>query len=164
MFKRKTYLYEKYFPKINSYVFHRVNDDAVRNEIVSNVFFKAMKKLSLFRFYDSHKSSFSSWLYRIAMNETNQYYRERKRDTTIGKKLQWNVVEGETIVLDYSYLKREMENLDLKQQNLITLRFFEKLSYKEIGEVLKQKEGTVKVRMHRLLNQMRKRIEEEIKR
>jgi DNA-directed RNA polymerase specialized sigma24 family protein len=41
------YLYRKYYPIMNNFIFHRVNDEAVRNEIVSNVFFKAMKRLSL---------------------------------------------------------------------------------------------------------------------
>lgn len=157
------YLYSKYFPRINNYIFHRVKDEAVSNEIVSNVFFKAMKKLSYFRFFQSRKSSFSSWLYRIAMNEINQYFRDRKRETVIQKKVNWNYVKGKEIELDYEHLQAQLQKLNSNDQNLITLRFFEKLSYNEIAEILQEKEGTIKVRMHRLLKKIRSKIEKEIK-
>lgn len=157
------YLYSKYFPRINNYIFHRVKDEAVSNEIVSNVFFKAMKKLSYFRFFQSRKSSFSSWLYRIAMNEINQYFRDRKRETVIQKKVNWNYVKGKEIELDYEHLQAQLQKLNSNDQNLITLRFFEKLGYNEIAEVLQEKEGTIKVRMHRLLKKIRSKIEKEIK-
>lgn len=157
------YLYSKYFPRINNYIFHRVKDEAVSNEIVSNVFFKAMKKLSYFRFFQSRKSSFSSWLYRIAMNEINQYFRDRKRETVIQKKVNWNYVKGKEIELDYEHLQDQLQKLNSNDQNLITLRFFEKLSYNEIAEILQEKEGTIKVRMHRLLKKIRSKIEKEIK-
>lgn len=157
------HLYRKYFPRINNFVFHRVQDDAVRNEIVSNVFFKAMKNLTKFRFFTSRRSSFSAWLYRIALSEMNQYFRERKREQKIQQKLNWNQVQGEDFEIDYSNLKMKLTELSSDEQNLISLRFFEKMSYKEIGEILKKKEGTVKVRMHRLLKKIRSQLEKEMK-
>jgi RNA polymerase sigma-70 factor (ECF subfamily) len=139
-----------------------VNEESVRNEIVSNVFFKAMKRLSIFRFYDSRNCGFSSWLYRIAINELNQYFRNRKRDKEIKKNFEWNLPAGELIKLDFSLIEKFMIELNTSEQNLITLRFYEKLSYAEIGEILKKKEGAVKVQTHRLLKKLREKIEKEI--
>jgi len=34
------FLYSKYFPKINNFVFHRVKDKCIKEEIVSNTFLK----------------------------------------------------------------------------------------------------------------------------
>ncbi|MCD6328893.1 MAG: sigma-70 family RNA polymerase sigma factor [Candidatus Cloacimonetes bacterium] len=157
-------VYHKYFPKINNFVYHRVNDDAARNEIVSNVFFKAMKNLSKYRFVNEQKCSFSSWLFRIAVNETNQYFRNEKRYHQMKEMLQEkkNQTGEELIDLDYDSLKEAIRQLNLYEQNLISLRFFEKMKHKEIAEILKQKEGTVKVQMHRTLEKLRNFLQGDI--
>ena len=156
------YLYRKYYPIMNNFIFHRVYDEAVRNELVSNVFFKAMKRLSLFRFLDSRKCSFSSWLYRIAVNEVNQFYRNVKREDRIRESVKWNTVDGDDIQFNYEIVQRKIAVFKIDEQNLITLRFFEKLSYKEIAEIYNKKEGTIKVQMHRLLKKLRMNVEKEI--
>jgi len=150
-------VYQKYYPKINNFVYHRVNDDAARNEIVSNIFFKAMKNLPKYRFVNEEKCSFSSWLFRIAVNETNQYFRNEKRNNAMRDKLfEKQSNEGEKLIdLDFETLKEAIQTLPLYEQNLISLRFFEKMKHKEIAEILKQKEGTVKVQMHRTLGKLR---------
>ena len=63
---------------------------------------------------------------------------------------------------NYSIVAKFQMNLKPDEQNLISLRFYEKLSYAEIGEILKKKEGAVKVQTHRLLKKLRKKIEKEI--
>ena len=156
------YLYSKYYPKINRFIFHRVKEESVRNEIVSNVFFKAMKRLTIFRFYDSRNCGFSSWLYRIALNELSQYFYERKREKKIHDNFEWNLPKGKSIEIDFSIVEKFLIELEPNEQNLISLRFYEKLNYAEIGEILRKKEGAVKVQMHRLLKKLRKRIEKEI--
>ncbi|MDP8314659.1 MAG: sigma-70 family RNA polymerase sigma factor [Candidatus Celaenobacter antarcticus] len=150
-------VYQRYYPKINNFVYHRVYDDATRNEIVSNIFFKAMKNLPKYRFMNEEKCSFSSWLFRIAVNETNQHFRNKKRNNIIKDKLfEKRSNEGDKLIdLDYETLKEAIKALSLYEQNLISLRFFEKMKYKEIAEILKQKEGTVKVQMHRTLEKLR---------
>ena len=158
------FLYRKYFPKINSFVFHRViEDDQIRNEIISNVFFKAMNKLHLFRFLDSRKSSFSAWLYRIAVNEINQFYRNRKRNAKIKNEYLINQVPVAKSYPDFEIVRKRMKILSIEEQNLVVLRFFEKMKYKEIAEILKKKENAVKVRMHRIINKLRDALQEEFK-
>ena len=150
-------VYQRYYPKINNFVYHRVNDDAARNEIVSNIFFKAMKNLLKYRFVNEEKCSFSSWLFRIAVNETNQYFRNEKRNNVIKEKLfEKQSNEGEKLIdLDFGTLKKAIQTLPLYEQNLISLRFFEKMKHREIAEILKQKEGTMKVQTHRTLGKLR---------
>ncbi|MDP8242371.1 MAG: sigma-70 family RNA polymerase sigma factor [Candidatus Celaenobacter antarcticus] len=150
-------IYEKYFPKINNFLYHRVKDDATKNEIVSNIFFKMMNNLPKYRFVNEQKCSFSSWLFRIAINETNQYFRSEKRNQVIRDMLREKINNaGDKLIdLDYDSLKEAIQALPLYEQNLISLRFFEKMKYKEIAEILKQKEGTIKVQMHRTLEKLR---------
>lgn len=166
------YLYRKYFPKINNFVFHRVNGEAEKNDIVSNVFFKAMKRLPLYRFKDSSHARgrsfgncvFSSWLFKIAVNEINQYYRNVKREEKIRNDLKNNPqpvsqTHNET---DFDIVKEKMRSLSLYEQNLISLRFFEKMKNKEIAQILGKKESTIKVQVHRTINKLRNILGGEI--
>ncbi len=158
-------LYREYFPKINSFVFHRVPDAETRREVVSNVFYKAMKGLRLFYFVDSRRRSFSSWLYRIAMNEVNQYYRNRRRDEKLRELILHEQFSepppSNDDEPDYNAVKNRIRSLPVDDQNLIVLRFFEKLSYRELAQIFNKKEGTLKVRLSRILEKLRKALTEE---
>ncbi len=154
------FLYRKYFPKINNFVFHRVENEAIRNDIVSNVFYKAMKKLTFFRFINSKKCSFSSWLFRIAVNEINQYYRNLKRENKI---MEMSLANPQTnSKLDYELVKEKMKNLSFDEQNLIAFKYFEKMKNAEIAEIYNKKEGAIKVQIHRTINKLRSILEKEV--
>ncbi len=150
-------LYQMYYPKINNFVYHRVQDEATRNEIVSNIFFKMMKNLPKFRFLNQRKSSFSSWLYRIAISEINQYFRDQQRERKIREMLVEHMNEDGNDMFDINFetVQKAIHFLSSYEQSLISLKFFEKLKYKDVAEILKQKEGTVKVQMHRTLEKLR---------
>ncbi|MBN2829882.1 MAG: sigma-70 family RNA polymerase sigma factor [Candidatus Cloacimonetes bacterium] len=155
-------LYEHYFPLINNYVYHRVNDESIRYEIVSNTFYKAMTNLSSFQWL--HTCSFSAWLYRIAINEIRQHYRQNQRMAKIENKIVLNQlpIGSEDIAKpDYQRVKQAMLTLKPEEQDLLSLRYFEKKKFQEIAEILNVKEGALKVRMHRILNKLRERLEGE---
>src|SRR5579859_1230597 len=69
-------VYEKYFNKIFSFVLRRVGDKMTTADITQQVFLKAWMGLSKFRF---RGLPFSSWLYRIAINECNDYFRRTRK-------------------------------------------------------------------------------------
>lgn len=158
------FLYRKYYPKINNFVFHRVNEEADKNDIVSDVFFKAMKRLPLYRFKNSRNCAFSSWLFKIAVNEINQYYRNIKREEKIKNNLKNNPqpVSQTLSEIDFGIVKDKMRNLSLYEQNLLSLRFFEKMKNKQIAQILGKKESTIKVQVHRAINKLRKLLGGEI--
>ncbi len=154
-------LYEHYFPLINNYVFHRVADESTRYEIVSNVFYKAMTKLGGFQWF--HKCSFSAWLYRIAINEIRQHYRQNQRIMKIEKKIVHNELPKDAEDIEkpeYKLVREAMKSLKPTEQDLLSLRYFEKKKFQEIAEILNVKEGALKVRMHRIMKKLRDRIEE----
>ena len=112
---------------------------------------------------DSKKCSFSSWLYRIAVNEINQFYRNRKRNAKINQEYLINQVPVAKSYPDFEIVRKKMKILTTEEQNLVTLRFFEKMKYREIAEILKKNENAVKVRMHRIINKLRDALQEEFK-
>ncbi|MDD3049848.1 MAG: sigma-70 family RNA polymerase sigma factor [Candidatus Cloacimonetes bacterium] len=155
-------LFTHYYPRINNFVYHRIQSDSDKDEIVSNVFFNAMNNLTKFRFFDSITCGFSSWLYRIAINEISTHYRRKARELKISarKHIDMQFDDVPEISNDYELVKKIMKQFSMEDQNLLALKYFEKLSYKELSEIFKKSEGALKVRVHRLLNQIRDHISE----
>ncbi|HWY97869.1 MAG TPA: sigma-70 family RNA polymerase sigma factor, partial [Bacteroidia bacterium] len=73
-------LYNKYYEPILQFVYKRVEGKEAAFDITSQVFLNAMLKLSQFKFMGT---PFSSWLYRIALNEINMLYRKDKIQRSI---------------------------------------------------------------------------------
>lgn len=70
------YIYTKYFKKIFLFVLHRVGEKQISADITQQVFLKALTGLSKFQFKGL---PFSAWLYRIAINECNDFFRKTKK-------------------------------------------------------------------------------------
>lgn len=148
-------LYKKYFPLINRFIYHKVSEEEVRRDIVSNVFFKAVKNIYKFKYL--YKGAFSGWLYRIAINEVTDYYRKNGRTNKLVQEVKLNQVSplSEDIEIDYDNLRKGIKKLNEKEQNVIILRYFEKMSNLEIANILGKKEGAVKVQVHRAMQKLK---------
>ena len=68
-------LYKAYYSRLVSFAYHRLENKEDAFEIASQVFYKALQHLGR---YKPQGLPFSSWLFRIASNEINQYYRRSK--------------------------------------------------------------------------------------
>lgn len=169
-------VYDNYYPKIFGYILKRTANLEVAQDITSETFFKALHKLWQFRW---RNISFSSWLYKIATNEINQYFRKGKYKSVSLDKLQEQgfdpvslhnpeveLIEAQEKLKrhqDFIACQQKISRLDVKYQEVITLRFFEQKQTKEIGEILGKPEGTVKSLLHRGLENLRESMNEEIK-
>ncbi|MCX6813064.1 MAG: RNA polymerase sigma factor [Candidatus Azambacteria bacterium] len=169
-------VYSHYYPKIFGYVLKRTANLEIAQDIVSETFFKALHKLWQFRW---RNISFSSWLYKIATNEINQYFRKGKYKSVSLDKLQEQgfepvslhnpeaeVIEAQEKLKqrqDFLVCQEKIGQLDIKYQEVITLRFFEQKQIKEIGEILGKSEGTIKSLLHRGLEKLRGSMAEESK-
>jgi RNA polymerase sigma-70 factor (ECF subfamily) len=162
-------LYDHYYPKIFGYVLRRSANLEAAQDITSETFLKALGKLWQFRW---RNVSFSSWLYRIATNEVNQYFRkvEYKRSVSLEELqeqgfelLSPHDPESELIEAqeelrqhqDFLEIQAKIVQLPGKYQEVITLRFFEKKQIKEIAEILGKREGTIKSLLHRAVEKLR---------
>jgi RNA polymerase sigma-70 factor, ECF subfamily len=162
-------LYDQYYPKIFGYVLRRSANLEAAEDITSETFLKALGKLWQFRW---RNVSFSSWLYKIATNEVNQYFRKAvyKRSVSL-EELQEQGFEllsthdpANELIEAEEELKRHQDFLEIqgkivqlpaKYQEVITLRFFEKKQINEIAEILGKREGTVKSLLHRAVEKLR---------
>lgn len=153
-------LYEKYYEYIFRFIYQRVDDKELALDITSQVFLKAMSHLSKYK----HKGfPFSSWLYRIARNEVYTSFKNKKAKRTINIDSVniYNLIdEIETDRLEqyYDQLIKTIADLPEDELQLIEMRFFEKRSFKEIGEILEITENNAKVRLYRVLDKLKNMI------
>ena len=146
-------LYKFYHERIFLYIFKRVEEEEVAYDITSCVFVKAMTYLNR---YEHRGLPFSSWLYRIAKSESNQSFRDKKAQRTVSiDSMQLGVVMEEFNIDENEHqreiLLKVLPLLKDKQLQLIEMRFFEKRSFKEIGEILDLTENNAKVKTFRAL-------------
>ena len=161
-------LYERHYSKIFGYILKRTADLEIAQDITSETFFKALKKLWQFRWKNI---SFSAWLYRIANNEIADCFRKNKYKPISLEKIpepiaitnpSAEILEAEHQLKkhqDFLMLQEKIAKLPIKYQEVITLRFFEKKKIKEISEILGKKEGTIKSLLHRGLEKLKKLME-----
>jgi RNA polymerase sigma-70 factor, ECF subfamily len=154
------YLYEKYFDQIFIYILKKVNNQDNAGEICSKVFLKAMLNIKK---YKDMGYPFSSWLYKIASNETNKFFREQKKiqEVEIQEKDAVSLLEDineSNLDENIEKLLTSIEELNENQSELIELRFFEKLSFSEIGNQLGISSGNAKIRLYRAVDALKKQF------
>lgn len=156
--KKFDVLYNKYYEQIFRYVYQRMDDKEAAFDITSQVFMKAMINLHKYQFKGV---PFSSWLFRIAMSEVYQSFKDKKSTRTV------NV---DTSNIEYMMDDMEEESNEEMSEKLIDLigelpelelqiiemRYFEKRSYREIGEILDITENNAKVKAYRIVGKLKK--------
>jgi len=162
-------LYDQYYPKIFGYILRRTANLEAAQDITSETFFNALRKLWQFRW---RNISFSSWLYKIATNEINQYFRKAEYKKSLSleelqeqgfEPISSHDPESELIEAqeqlkqyqDFLEIQGKIVRLPAKYQEVIALRFFEQKQIKEIAEILGKKEGTIKSLLYRAVEKLR---------
>lgn len=151
-------IYDKYYLQIFKYTIQRVNNEMIAAEIVSDVFAKAIYNLPKYKFKGY---PFSAWLYRVAFNEITTRHRKNQCKRTVNIPIESlpDFQEEESEEEDVISMKKMKTCLKLLKKNdieFIELRFFEKRSFKEIGNILGISTDNARVKTHRALTKLRK--------
>lgn len=149
-------LYTKYYEQILKFVYKRIEHlDDVR-EVTSIIFTKALINIKK---YKDQGFPFSSWLYRIAINEINQFYRDSKkvRLISIDEEGLTNIAEetGNQKEELIANLKKALHHLSEEDFILLELRYFENHSFATVGQILNITEVNAKVKTYRILDKLR---------
>ena len=152
-------LYDKYFKRIFLFVYHRVEERNLAGDLTAQVFLKALTRIAQF---NERGLPFSSWLYRIAVNECNDYFRKTKRARVVYvEELAFHHLFEEMFPDDPRHelekkLHQVLQKLKPDELQIIELRFFEDMPFRTLGEVLNMTENNAKVRTYRILDKMKK--------
>ncbi len=150
-------LYKSYYERIARYIYHRVESKELAFEITAQVFYLALNNLSK---YTPKGLPFSAWLFRIAGNELNQWFRKNKAQRVLNMdteglgELKDNMEENSSAEMD-KHLFDALQELEAEEMELINMRFFEKRSFKEISDILQIGESACKMRLYRILEQLK---------
>ena len=165
-------VYEAFHNKIFGYVYRRTTDYDAAGDITAETFLKAYVNISKFKW---NNISLLYWLYKIATNELNKYFNSQKYRphslSRIQEEYGINITdhsnaETESIKLqddlekhqEFMRINNYLKTLDIKYQEVLSLRFFEHRSIKEIAMILGKKEGTVKSLLSRGIEKLKENI------
>lgn len=156
-------LYEVYVDRIYNYVYYRTGNVEDAEDLTARIFFKAMQHIGN---YHDRGVPFSAWLYRIAHNLVANWHRDRSRRKIISLDdiVQWQAPEkGPEFVTqlmeDKDALLTAIRRLPADRQELLILKFVERLSNAEIGEIMGRSEGAIKSLYHRTLLSLREDLQ-----
>jgi len=160
-------LYDLHFDRIFKYFMSRVTDQALAEDLTSETFSIALQNIDK---YSYTGKPFCAWLFRIAINEMNKHFRKNKRDYKM-MVTEWHEMGDRFEAADAGLKKSEEDGIHLEnikgingalrqlkstEQDLISLRYFEDLSYKEIAEVMDISVSNVGVKINRALKRLTK--------
>lgn len=140
-------LYQTYIDRIYRYVYFRVADDNLAEDITAQIFLKVWEKLES---YQPGQSPFVAWIYRIAHNTVIDYYRAKKivisienarpvelsHDDEVDEKLDFQIQSQK--------LRAALGELTKEQRQVLVLKFVGGLSTSEIAKKLKKQAGAIR--------------------
>lgn len=155
-------VYNKYYETIFRFIHRKTDDEDAAADLTSKVFMNAMNSLDKFEF---RGVPFGAWLYRIATNETNKYYRDNKKrlltleDHKVNLVMTCSELDDADMEQKQKVLTELISELEEEEIRILELKFFEVKNFKEIAFILDKKESAVKMKMYRSLNKLKERFE-----
>ncbi len=165
-------LFDFYYDKIINYVFRRTLDVEYSKDITSNVFLKALDNINSFK-WKNGIDSFNAWIFKIATNEINQYFRKQNRYKLIidDPEIRFNLKSEDNLAFEIEkkidndkyliILSKAIKELKPIYQDILHLRYFEEMSYNEISEILNKNESTVRVYAKRAIEELERVLKKD---
>lgn len=166
-------LIQKHQQELFSFIFYKVKDDDLANDFFQDTFIKIIIKLKEGKYTDEDK--FILWAKRIASNLIIDHFRVKSRHITVSetsymddefsifdtiKETDFNVEEQLILSQIHEDLKNIIVFLPENQQEIIKMRFYDELTFKEIAELTNTSINTTLGRMRYALMNIRKIIAE----
>jgi RNA polymerase sigma-70 factor, ECF subfamily len=178
------WLVSQYHQPVYSLVYRIVNDPADAADTTQEVFLKVFRGMKHF----NGQSSLKTWIYRIALHEASNrrrwWFRHKGHETSMeaqqeqdfkpspqpSREIQEALVDGRESPYDSAMHEEVREHIEAELRNVpepfrttLILRDLEELSYEEIAEITETSLGTVKSRLTRGREALRKRLEQYIR-
>ncbi len=154
-------IYEHYYEDVYNYIYHRVTNAPVAEDLTAEVFLKALDSIASFTF---RGVPLSVWLFRIARNLVADHFRRGPGLVEVPLKegmlpLEAGADDVFEKELTQQQLARALSNLTEDQQDVIILRFVDGFSTADVAQVLGKSVGAVKSLQSRALNSLNRFLE-----
>lgn len=153
-------LYDRFAPRIYAYLYRRIGEQRLAEDLTSDVFVQSIAALRRGQFASA---SLEAWLYRMAHNRLIDHVRRERRDVVSLD--EWISApddvpaEAERHRLQ-NWLRQAIRRLTHEQQHILTLRFGQGLSAAETARLTGNTETGVRALQHRALAALRRLMQE----
>jgi RNA polymerase sigma-70 factor (ECF subfamily) len=152
-------LYELYFERVYKFIYYKTFHTETAEDLTSRTFIKGLENIDSF---DYSKGSFLNWIFSIARNTVIDYYRQAHPHLSTDDV--WDLSSQQDISVDVENrillekVHQYLEKLSGPQREVIYLRIWEGLSYKEVATILGKTEASCKMMCSRALLRMQQEI------
>lgn len=155
-----TQIYERYAPAIYRYIYFRVGEVELAEDIQAEVFLRMLEGIHR---YEDRGWPISAWLYRIAHDRMIDSIRRRSSRYQVSLETWEGACDGPesaiSVRLEHEELRRTIGDLTDDQREVIELRFMADLSIQEVAARLGRSEGAVKALQHRGIQSLARRLQ-----
>lgn len=152
-------IYTRYSSPLVNFMVRMLHDQSRAEDIFQDIFTKLLERPTIYQ----KKARFKIWLYRVAVNRCLNEIRNRKKrqfkqqhelDTfEINQQCDNNQLSQIESTIE---IQEAIERLPSEQQTVLLLKYYQKLTYPEISQIIKCPVGTIKSRMHYSIQNLRK--------
>jgi RNA polymerase sigma-70 factor (ECF subfamily) len=155
-------IYDAYFDPVFQFLRLRVDDQAVAEDLAGDVF---VRLLASFRNNRAPRRSLRGWLFRVARNVLHDHYGEARRMTTTALE-EWipapdgDAPEARVLArLDAERVRQALRGLSDDQQEVLVLRFGQRLTLQETADIMGKGVGAIKSLQFRATERLRQVLE-----
>jgi len=157
---------EQHYKRLYAFLYRLARDETLAEDLTQETFAAAWRSLDQF----DGRASFATWLHKIALNVYRQY---RRGDHLNFVPLDEEIVEAwpdpepgplERLIAEDLQLKvqQALARLPEAYREVVILRVYQDLKYREVAEVLGVPMGTVQFRLHIAFQKLREALREEV--
>ncbi|HUT28833.1 MAG TPA: sigma-70 family RNA polymerase sigma factor [Sedimentisphaerales bacterium] len=153
-------LIDAYANRCYGYFYRLTGDREVSDELLSELFVKLVLKIRQYR-----GGAFETWLFRVASNVFHDWLREKQRQSKLLEaerhRNRPQAAEDEhPDIYEMDRLQTELEKLDTDTKEVIMLRFYSQMSFREMAALRGEPIGTTLAKVHRGLKKLRELMEQ----
>ena len=152
-------LYRAHVRSVYAFVYRRTMHRETAEDITSVTFMKALERIGTF---SGKKGTFIGWLISIARNTVTDHYRTKREWKDIEDV--WDLSSDDDVAtdasttLDIEKVRSALKTLDAAKREIVLLRLWDGLPYKDIAAITGKSEGNCKVIFCRAVEQLRKEV------
>lgn len=153
-------VYDQLVDKIYRFIFFKVSDRQVAEDLTQNVFLRVLKSLQNYR----EDGTFLAWIYTIARNQVIDHYRTSKPRVSLEAVQDFLVSENDLSLESkeaYEQLVLNLDKLNKEEKEVIGLHSIEEYSFEEIAKITGKSSGALRILKYRALIKLKKLMNQD---
>jgi len=151
-------IYDHYAPFVWRIVLRTLKNENDAKIVLQNVFVVLSRSIKNFRF----ESAFSTWIYRIALNETMKFLNKKKNRRELPLNENIEVKSGEDSISDKNLAEKILDSLSAQERFLLVSREVDGISFDDLAQITGKTSGALRVEIMRLKQRIREDFDEKL--